>query len=96
VLRENETLPTAARLSIRAIYEHIRDTEGFRGGYNTVRDYVRSIAPDKSDGACIWEDAYNLVTLLGKKRGIKISDAVIPRGTSGHFEKPRRTVFPRC
>src|SRR4051794_4899463 len=37
LLRENDTLPPPARLSTRAIYEHIRDTEGFHGGCNTVK-----------------------------------------------------------
>ena len=40
LLEQNETLPPSARLSIRAIYEHIRDSEGFRGGYSTVADFL--------------------------------------------------------
>jgi hypothetical protein len=70
LLRENDTLPPSARLSTRAIYEHIRDTEGFHGGCNTVRDYVRTIASDKSDGPDIWEDAYNLLVSFDKRRAI--------------------------
>ena len=46
MLRENATLPPSARLSIKAIYERIRDTERFRGSYGSVSDYARSIAPD--------------------------------------------------
>ena len=57
----------SARLSIKAIYERIRDTEGFRGSYGSVTDYARTIAPDK---ACIWEYAYDLLTSLEKKRAI--------------------------
>jgi hypothetical protein len=32
MLQENVTLPPSARLSVKAIYERIRD-EGFRGSY---------------------------------------------------------------
>ena len=67
ILRANATLPPSARLSIKAIYERIRDTEGFRGSYSSVTDYARTIAPDK---ACIWEYAYDLLTSLEKKRAI--------------------------
>jgi transposase len=67
MLRENATLPPSARLSIKAIYERIRDTEGFRGSYGSVKDYARTIAPDK---ACIWEYTYDLLTSLEKKRAI--------------------------
>ena len=44
MLQENATLPPSARLSIKTIYERIRDEEGFRGGYSTVTDYVHPIA----------------------------------------------------
>ncbi len=37
--------PPSARLSIKAIYEHIRDEDGFRGGYSTVKAYVRRSRP---------------------------------------------------
>jgi len=45
MLGQNATLPQSIRLSIKAIYERIRDTEGFRGSYSSVTDYVRAIAP---------------------------------------------------
>jgi hypothetical protein len=32
-LRENAALPPEARLSVKDIYERVRDEEGFRGGY---------------------------------------------------------------
>ena len=67
MLQENATLPPSARLSIKAIYERIRDKEAFRGGYGSVKDYARPIAPDKG---CIWEYAYDLLTTLEKKRAI--------------------------
>jgi transposase-like protein len=66
MLKENATLPPSARFSIKAIYEHIRE-EGFRGGYSTVKDYVR---PTSDDGDRIWEYAYDLLTSLEKKRAI--------------------------
>src|SRR4051812_21695362 len=66
MLQENATLPPSARFSIKAIYERIRE-EGFRGGYNTVRDYVR---PNEPDGDRVWEYAYDLLTSLEKKRAI--------------------------
>jgi transposase len=67
MLRENATLPPAARLSVRAMYERIRDQEGFRGSYGAVKDYVR---PLPSDDGCIWEYAYDLLVSLDKKRAI--------------------------
>ena len=67
MLRENATMPPSARLSAKAIYERIRDEEGFRGGYSSVKDYVRPIKPDTD---CIWEYAYDLLASLEKKRAI--------------------------
>ena len=57
MLQENSTLPPRARLSARSIYEHIRDEEGFRGGYSTVKDYARQM-PKNED--CIWDLTYDL------------------------------------
>src|SRR5918912_3289801 len=67
MLRENATLPPTARLSVQAMYERLRDREGFRGSYGAVTDYVRPISGD--DG-CIWEYAYDLLVSLDKKRAI--------------------------
>jgi DDE superfamily endonuclease len=67
MLQENVTLPPSARLSIKAMYERIREEEGFLGGYSTVKDYLRPNAPDSS---CIWEYAYDLLVSLEKKRAI--------------------------
>jgi transposase len=67
MLRENATLPPSARLSVKAIYERIRDEEGFRGSYGAVKDYARPIAPDNG---CIWEYAYDLLASLPKRRAI--------------------------
>jgi len=67
MLRENATLPPAARPSVPTMYEHLRDQEGFRGSYGVVKDYVRPILRD--DG-CILEYAYDLLALLDKKRAI--------------------------
>ena len=39
MLQENATLPPAARLSIQAMYESIRDQEGYDGSYGAVKDY---------------------------------------------------------
>ena len=67
MLQENATLPPPARLSIKAIYERIRDEEDFRGSYSSVKDYVRQVA---SDSDCIWEYTYDLLISLEKKRAI--------------------------
>jgi transposase len=69
MLRGNATLPPSARLSIKAIYKRIRDTEGFSGGYSSVKDYASLIATEP-DKARIWEYAYDLLTSLEKKRAI--------------------------
>jgi transposase len=67
MLQENITLPPSVRLSIKAIYERICNEEGFGGGYSTVKDYVRPIAPNSG---CIWEYTYDLLVSLEKKRAI--------------------------
>jgi len=67
MFEENTTLPPRAHLSIKAIYERIRDEENFPGSYNSVTDYLRSIAPDRG---CIWEYCYDLLIFLEKKRAI--------------------------
>ena len=67
MLQENASLPPAARLSVKAIYERICDEEGFRGSYTAVTDYARPIA---ASDECIWEYAYDLLVSLEKKRAI--------------------------
>jgi transposase len=67
MVEENAALQPSARMSIKAIYEHIRDQEGFRGSYQSVTDYARLRAPDTK---CIWEYAYDLLALLEKSRAI--------------------------
>jgi hypothetical protein len=67
MLQENASLPRAARLSVKAIYERIRNEEGFRGSYTAVTDYTRPIA---ASDECIWEYTYDLLASLEKKRAI--------------------------
>jgi len=69
LLRENATLPPSARLSMTAIYERIRDAEGFCGSYTSVTDYARTIAPEPNE-VRIWEYAYDLLISLEKKRAV--------------------------
>jgi transposase len=89
MLQENATLPPSARLSIKAIYNRIRNEEGFRGSYGSVKDYARLIASDKN---CIWEYAYDLLTSLEKKRAIdflfllsRVDPPVISRSRTERF-----------
>ena len=67
MLHENARLPVAARLSVKAIYERIRDEEGFGGSYGAVKGFARPIAPDRD---CIWEHVHHLLVSLGKERAI--------------------------
>ena len=67
MLRENATLPPSARLSVKAIHERIRDEEGFRGSYGSVKDFARPMAVDS---ACVWEYAHDLLASLDKRRAI--------------------------
>ena len=67
MLQENVILPPRAKLSVRAIYQRLRDDEGFSGGYNTVADYARSMSRDED---CIWENVYDVLMTLDKKRAI--------------------------
>src|SRR5688500_1264601 len=47
LIRENATLPPSARLTVKAIYERIRDEDAFCGGYSTVRDFIRTVPRQK-------------------------------------------------
>jgi transposase len=58
MVQENATLPPTARLSIQAMYESIRDQEGYNGSYGAVKDYARPISRAQ---VCIWEYAYDLL-----------------------------------
>lgn len=69
MLHENAALPSASRLSVRAIYERIRDEEGFCGSYGTVKDFARPIGPDRD---CIWEHANGLLMSLERERAIDL------------------------
>jgi transposase len=93
MLQENTTLPPTARLSVQAMYERIRDQEGFGGSYGAVKDYVRPIPRDQ---ICIWEYAYDLLVSLDKKRAIDflflLSRADPPVISSAHAEQLFRDV----
>jgi transposase len=67
MLQENATLPPLCRLSVKAIYERIRDEEDFRGSYSAVRDYAR---PTASSIDCVWDYTYDLLVSLERKRAI--------------------------
>ena len=41
ILLEDQTKPKKQRHTIQRIFERLRDERGFKGGYTTVRDYVR-------------------------------------------------------
>lgn len=56
-----------SRLSIRAMHEHLQSTEGFSGGYSTVKEYV---AKTRGTRDCIWSYAYDLITSLDRPRAI--------------------------
>jgi transposase len=64
LLKENTVLPPWARLSVRAIYESIRDGEAFLGDHRAVRNFVR--ATPHADNFS-WDWAYELLISLDKK-----------------------------
>lgn len=70
MLSENETRPPKAQLSIKAIFERIRDEGNFHGSYDTVRDYVRRIKQPENCENGVWEQVYDLVRSMRKWRGI--------------------------
>ena len=76
-------MPPSARLSIKAIYNRIRNEEGFRGNYGSVKDYARLIASDKN---CIWEYAYDL-------RARSTSYSCYPVSTHRSFREAVRSAF---
>jgi transposase len=69
MVEENAALQTSARMSIKAIYEHIRDQEGFRGSYQSVADYTRLRTPHTKRTL---EYAYDLLVSLEKSRAIDL------------------------
>lgn len=97
MLQENASLPRAARLSVKAIYERIRDGEGFRGSYTSVTDYARPIAASDD---CIWESAYDLLVSLEKKRAINFlyllsradPPVISPQRTEQFFREAGRVI----
>lgn len=68
MLWENATLPPSVRMSIKAIYERIRDQEGFQGSYGSVKDYARPLAPNTE---YLWGCIYDLLISLEKSRAIE-------------------------
>ena len=68
MLWENATLPPSARISIKAIYERIRDQEGFQGSYGSVKDYARPLVPNTE---YLWGCIYDLLISLEKSRAIE-------------------------
>ena len=68
MLWENATLPPSARMSIKAIYEHIRHQEGFQGSYGSVKDYARPLVPNTE---YLWGCIYDLLISLEKSRAIE-------------------------
>ena len=69
LLQDNSTRPTAARLSKRAIFEYLRDKEGFQGGYSTVKDYI---AVQRIDDGCISKFIYDALISLEEQRAIDL------------------------
>jgi hypothetical protein len=109
MLKENAALPPRARRSVRAIYEHIRDEEGFRGGYSTVKDFVHSISnnenrvhPISHNDNLIWEHTYDLLMSLERKRAIELlvllssgkSSVISPVGTKRFLREAARIIRP--
>jgi hypothetical protein len=54
---------------VRAVYQNIRNDEGFCGGYSTVKDYVSLMSRDEDR---FWEHTYDLLVSLDKKRAIDL------------------------
>jgi transposase len=69
MVEENAALQPSARMSIKAIYEHICDREGFQGSYQSVADYARLRTPYTKH---ILEYAYDLLVSLEKSRAIDL------------------------
>jgi transposase len=67
----NVSLPPHARLSIKAIYNHLQQEAGFTGSYRSVQDYVRKAAVSYYNPYCgVWGDAYELIVSLSKSEAI--------------------------
>ena len=61
LLSDNDSQPLPARLTVKCIFEKLRDERGYKGGYSAVRDYILKIGRTSQD---IWNDLYDLLTLL--------------------------------
>jgi transposase len=89
MLKENATLPPRAKLSVRVIYQRIRDDEGFSGGYNAVADYARKMLHDDD---CIWENIYDVLMTLDKKHAIDFL-SLLSRGKAAVISPTRTKQF---
>jgi hypothetical protein len=67
LLEEDVTLTPSSRLSVKAIHQYLRSSEGFTGSYSAVRDYVAKTSRSLEH---TWSDAYDLIASLDKAPAI--------------------------
>ena len=93
MVEENATLPPSARMSIKAIYEHIRDQEGFRGSYQ-IRDGLRAAAGARYQVHLGVHLRFS--GLAGEKPRNRFTFPAVPRGSPSRIYPMRGAVFPQC
>ncbi len=69
LLADGPSLPSAADLTITAIFNYLRGDEGFTGSYDSVRRYIRRRA---RDDASAWERVYEMIIKLPKPRALDL------------------------
>jgi hypothetical protein len=77
LLKDNDSFPLAAKMTIQDIVQHRRREEGFAGSYDSVRNYIHRRAHD-DEGT--WARAYDLIIHLPKPR----APDLIRRLSRGH------------
>ena len=80
-------------MSIKAIYEHIRDQEGFRGSYRIRKGlHPTASAPDTE---LLLGVRLRFAGLIGEKPRDRLALPAIPRGPTSRICPTRGEVFPQ-
>jgi len=97
LLYENQSLPPSTKLTIKSVFEKLRDDHGYEGSYSAVRDYISKKRPAPND---FWNDIYDLMTSLPKIDAIRFlyflsraNPPVISEEKAKHFFRKHPNVL---
>lgn len=93
LIHQDISLRPPAPLSIKRIYQHIRDEEGYCGSYGAVKDFARTALPEAGDSG-YWELTYDLLISLDRARGAEFL-SMLSRANPPIISKRRAQQFIR-